>query len=245
MLGLIMIAITSFYIFSYVTVLYFPKLKNMDPYSRIKYARKQMRLVSKWMVKSLLIKEEIIYEDEAMFRGLDSKDGIVLISNHSSNLDIPLIINALSDSMDISYIAKKEMSTWPFFGKWIPESGGVFLDRENAREGIKGIKKGIEIVKNGHPLCIFPQGTRKRGFGENEFKKGSFKLATEVNGYVIPVAIKGSDLIQEPGKTAMKLGRKVIVYVGKPIKMSDLSEEEIKNINVILEEKIKAKSQLP
>lgn len=239
MIGLIMITLTTFYIFSFVTVLYFPKLKTMEPYERIKYARKQMRLVSKWMIKALMLKKEIIYEDEEMFKNLDTKDGVVIISNHSSNLDIPLIIDALSESIDISFVAKQEMKSWPFFGRWIPECGGVFLDRTNPREGIKGIRRGVELVKKGHPLCIFPQGTRKRGFGENEFKKGSFKLVTEAKGYVVPMAIRGSDLIQEPGKKAMKLGCKIIVHIGKPIKVSDLTEEELKNINEILEEKVR------
>ncbi len=239
MIGLIMITLTTFCMFSFVTLLYFPKLKTMESYERIKYARHQMRLVSKWMVKALMIKKEIIYEDEEMFRNLDTKEGVVIIANHSSNLDIPLVIDALSGSMDISFVAKQEMKTWPFFGRWIPECGGVFLDRINPREGIKGIRRGVELVKQGHPLCIFPQGKRKVGFGENEFKKGSFKLVTEAKGYVVPMAIRGSDLIQEPGKKAMKLGCKIVVHIGKPIKVDDLTEEELKNINEVLEEKVR------
>lgn len=237
MFGLLIIAITGFAIFSYVTIFKFHNLKRIEPFERVKYAREQMKLVSVTLVKAVRAKIEVIYEDKNSFEKLNEKDGLVFISNHSSNLDIPLLITAIP--MDLGFVAKKEMQDWIFFGKWMKETRCAFLDRVNPREGIKGIKYAAETVKDGHPILIFPQGTRKKEFGDNEFKKGSFKLATDVGGYIVPITIIGSDTIQEPGEKKVKLNQNVKIHIGKPINLQELSSEELKNINEVTEGKIR------
>lgn len=237
MIGLILAVLAWFLSFAFITIFYLPKAKKIKGYDGVKYAREKLHIVSRNIVKAISVKLEVDYENKEEFLKLDQKEGIVFISNHSSNFDIPILI--VSIPMDVAFVAKKEMETWPFFGTWMQYSKCAFLDRKNPREGMKGIKKAVEIVKQGHPMFIFPQGTRTQGFGENQFKKGSFKLVTEVNGYVVPVVLKGSDNIQAPGKKSVKIGQKVKVYIGNPIKVSEMSEEDLKRINEVLEEKIR------
>lgn len=236
MIGLIVVLTILFVNFIIITITKYNKIAKKERYEGVKEARKELKGIARKLIKSISVNLEILYEDEELFKSLDIKSGVVFISNHSSNFDIPILMNAVP--VDIGFVAKKEMETWPFFGKWMNLSGSIFLDRKNPREGIKGIKKAVEIVKEGHPIIIFPQGTRTAGFGENQFKKGSFKLATEVNGYVVPLILKGSENIQLPGKTAIKTGITVKVYIGNPIKLSQLPEDDLKNINKILEDKI-------
>ncbi len=52
----------------------------------------------------------------------------------------------------------------------------VFMDRQNVRAAVKTINEGVENLKNGYSMLIFPEGTRSRGENLGEFKKGSMKL---------------------------------------------------------------------
>lgn len=237
MIGLILVFFAGLLSFSYITVFHLPKIKRQNPCYGVKNAREKLEIVAKWFLRVIGLKLEVFYEDEEAFKSMDKDRGIVFVSNHSSNFDIPILIESIP--IDVGFVAKKEMETWPFFGTWMKYSGCAFLNRKNPREGIKDIKKAVSIVKEGHPLFIFPQGTRKSGFGNNEFKKGSFKLVTEANGYVVPVTMKGSDTIQKPGAKRIIMGRRVIVHIGTPIKVYELNEEDLKNLNQIIEGKIK------
>ena len=57
----------------------------------------------------------------------------------------------------------------------------LFLDRSNVKEGLKTILAGVDELKNGHSMWIFPEGTRNRGEEGSmlEFKEGSLKMRSE------------------------------------------------------------------
>lgn len=239
MLGLIITMIVLGSVFSFLTIFFMPKVLKKEPYQRVKYSREKMKFLAEKLLNSICVKIETIYEDENAIKNMDKNKPIVFVSNHSSNFDIPVLITALP--IDIGFVAKKEMEKWPFYGKWMKQTGCVFLDRENPREGIRAIKKAIEIVKNGHPIVIFPQGTRKQGFGEAEFKKGSFKLATDASGYVVPITVQGSDKVQAPAEAKVHMNKKVKVNIGKPIKIWELNEEEVKELHKVVENNIREK----
>ena len=67
------------------------------------------------------------------------------------------------------------------------EINSIFIDRFNMRESVKAIYAGVEKLKSGYSVIIFPEGTRSKGPFMNEFKKGSFKLAINANVPVIPL----------------------------------------------------------
>lgn len=237
MFGLIWASIVGLISFTYITVVHFPKLKTMEESERIKYGRGKLKVFSKNVLKSIGVKVRVKYEDENSFEEAVKNSKVVFISNHTSNFDIPVLMEGIK--VDIGFIAKQEMETWPFYGKWMKMSGSVFLNRENPREGIKGIKRAVELVKKGHPIIIFPQGQRKDNFGEKEFKKGSFKLVSDVGEVVIPIVLKGVNEIQKAKGKKVFWGKEVELVVCSPIDTRKLSEEENKNLNVIVENKIR------
>lgn len=55
------------------------------------------------------------------------------------------------------------------------------LNRDNIKEGMKTILKGIELIKNGSSVFIFPEGTRSKDEELLPFKEGSLKIAEKVN----------------------------------------------------------------
>ena len=86
---------------------------------------------------------------------------VLFIGNHRSYFDI--VITYARCKRLTGYVSKKEMESFPLLSIWMKYLYCLFLDRENARAGLKTILTAIEYVKNGVSICIFPEGTRNDG----------------------------------------------------------------------------------
>lgn len=236
MLGMILAAGTGLLLFIYISILYLPIIAMKDERTGVKLARKKLRWLSRIVLKSLGVKLRVIYKNRKNINALEREKGIIFVCNHQSNLDIPVIVSALH--IDVGFVAKKEMKSWPFFNIWMKRSKCVFLNRENPREGIKDIKEAVKVVKDGYPIVIFPEGERTLDGEILRFKKGSFKLATETNGIIVPLTLKGTFDIQKRGEWKMKRNQLVIIIVGEPIYVDSLSNDEIKELSTKVREVI-------
>lgn len=236
MLGLILASLTGFFLFSFISIAYLPKIRTMEERAGVEYARKKLKWLSEQILKSLDVKLDIKYKNREAIDSLDKKEGVIFVCNHQSNLDIPAIVTALH--IDVGFVAKHEMKRWPFFGTWMKKSNCVFLNRENPREGIKDIKKAVELIKEGYPTVIFPEGERSLTGKILNFKKGSFKLATETNGIIVPLTLKGTYDIQPRGTLKMARGKKVTLVVDEPIFVKNLSKDEEKVLATTVRDKI-------
>lgn len=236
MLGLILASLTGFFLFSFISIAYLPKIRTMEERAGVEYARKKLKWLSEQILKSLDVKLDIKYKNREAIDSLDKKEGVIFVCNHQSNLDIPAIVTALH--MDVGFVAKHEMKRWPFFGTWMKKSNCVFLNRKNPREGIKDIKKAVELIKEGYPTVIFPEGERSLTGKILNFKKGSFKLATETNGIIVPLTLKGTYDIQPRGTLKMARGKKVTLVVDEPIFVKNLSKDEEKVLATTVRDKI-------
>lgn len=125
------------------------------------------------------------------------------------------------------FIAKKEMGKVPFVRIWMRLLHCLFLDRSNPREGLTAILKGIEELKNGVSIVIFPEGTRNKGEGLMQFHGGSFKLADRSNCKIVPMAINNSDNVFENHFPAIK-STKMIIEFCKPIDVAAMDKEQRK-----------------
>ena len=236
MLGMILAAGTGLLLFIYISILYLPIIAMKDERTGVKLARKKLRWLSRIVLKSLGVKLRVIYKNRKNINALEREKGIIFVCNHQSNLDIPVIVSALH--IDVGFVAKKEMKSWPFFNIWMKRSKCVFLNRENPREGIKDIKEAVKVVKDGYPIVIFPEGERTLDGEILRFKKGSFKLATETNGIIVPLTLKGTFDIQKRGEWKMKRNQLVTIIVGEPIYVDTLSNDEIKELSTKVREVI-------
>ena len=229
MLGLLLASLTATVIFVVMSIIYLPLIALKNEEEGVLFAREKLKFLSKWILKSLAVDLEVQYKDFESVDSLDRKKGIICVCNHQSNLDIPAVTAALH--ADIGFVAKVEMKSWPFFNIWMKKSKCVFLDRSNPKAGIKSIKEAVELIKKGYPIVIFPEGERSFDGKLLPFKKGSFKLATETNGVIIPITVKGTMNIQKRGEWRMKRHQKVTVVIDRPIHLDELSRDEIKNLN--------------
>ena len=185
-------------------------------------------------------KVKVVYEnncEEEIKNIKKNNEATILISNHQSNLDIPILLGYLP--INFSFIAKKEMESWPLIGWWMKALNCIFLDRKNVRQGMKDMKEAIKKLKDGYSYVIFPEGSRSEDGNVGEFKKGSFKLATDSGVRIIPVTLVGTYNIQSKKSLKISPNKNVKIVVDKPITLDKLSSEEQKNINLIVNEIIK------
>lgn len=144
------------------------------------------------------------------------------VANHQSYFDIPLMVQIIDKPM--GFVAKKEMMKVPVLGTWIKRIKSVFIDRENVREALKTISEGVENIKNGYSMFIFPEGTRGKGGPIKEFKKGSLKLATKSGAPIIPITIDGAHNVLEATGKLQKAHVKITIH--EPIYTKGLSKED-------------------
>ncbi|WP_446898541.1 lysophospholipid acyltransferase family protein [Clostridium sp. LBM24168] len=164
------------------------------------------------------------------------KEACLFVSNHQGFLDIPIMISSIDRS--VGFIAKKEIKKVGIISYWMEQIKCVFMDRSNIRESIKSINEGINILKGGHSMVIFPEGTRSRGPKMGEFKKGSLKLALKSMVPIVPIAIDGSYKLREGNPHGNLKAGDVNFFICDPIYTKDLSKEQKDKLTETIKGKI-------
>lgn len=169
-------------------------------------------------VKLDVIGEENIPDEAALF-----------IGNHRSYFDI--VINYARCKRLTGFVAKKEMEKIPLLSVWMKYLYCLFLDRTNARAGLKTILTAIDQIKDGISIWIFPEGTRNKGeeLSMLDFKDGAFKIATKTGCAIVPVSINNMADVFEAHMPFIRKTHVIIEY-GKPIYPNELDAETKKHI---------------
>lgn len=153
---------------------------------------------------------------------------VLYVGNHRSLFDI--LITYIQVPRPTGYIAKIEIEKVPLLRWWMRHLYCLFLDRENIKQGLKTVLTGVEQVKSGISMTIFPEGTRCKEEGTLlPFKEGSFKIAEKGGVPIVPITIVNSSGIFENQFPRVK-AQTVIVDYGKPIYTKDLDKETLKNL---------------
>ncbi len=152
----------------------------------------------------------------------------VFIANHQGYADIVVMFKA-AQGRQIGFIAKDSLEKVPYFGKWIRAIRGVFIKRGDTREALKSIQTGVQTLKEGYSLVIFPEGTRSRSTEMGSFKAGSFKLATKARVPIVPISINGTRHMFED-RDVITGGATVDILIHPSIDTSSLDRHQTANI---------------
>lgn len=163
------------------------------------------------------------------------QDTFLIVADHQSFLDIPVLLGIID--RPLGFVSKKEVEKVPILSFWMKRLHCVFMDRENIREAIKAINEGIENLKKGYSMVIFPEGTRSKGKDIKEFKKGSLKLGTKANVPIVPITIEGTYKVWEEDHGLLKRAD-IIIQVSEPVNISSLSKEELNNLSETIRQTI-------
>jgi len=139
--------------------------------------------------------------------------GVLLCTNHISNLDPPVV--GITCPRPVAFMAKEELFRAPLL-KWILPNVLAFpVKRGLSDRG--ALRKGLSLLKEGHVLGLFPEGTRSKTGKVGKGLAGAGFFALRSDAFILPCAVIG------PYKPFKKLR---VVY-GKPIDFTELKKEKI------------------
>ena len=144
-------------------------------------------------------------------------ENYVYISNHTSIMDIPVMIYGLKDNIRIIY--KKELEKLPIFGRGIKVSPYIPVSRGDGMKSMHSLNEANKAMQENSSILIFPEGTRSQDGEIGEFKRGAFILAAKANKKIVPVTIIGTNNILAKGSIKANSG-KVKLIISKPIEIA-------------------------
>ena len=160
---------------------------------------------------------------------ISPREQYVLMVNHQSNLDIPVLVQSLV-SFQLRWIAKRELLWIPFFGWAMWASRHITIDRADPLTAIKSLKRAKERLAAGISIVVFPEGTRSRDGKLLRFKKGGFLLAAQANRPIVPVTINGSRHVLPAGAWHLRSGI-VEVIISEPIAVEGFAPGTLRHLS--------------
>lgn len=143
-------------------------------------------------------------------------ESYVVMSNHQSHFDIPVVFQALG--IPIRMVAKRELFGIPIMGPAMRYSGFVEVDRARHTRAVRSLESARErLIRDQTSVWIAPEGTRSLDGELGKFKRGGFHLAIDARLRILPVAIDGSLLVHRSGDKQVNKGRTVRVAIQPPI----------------------------
>ena len=166
---------------------------------------------------------------------------VLFVSNHRSLSDIPVAYTTLP--VNAGFIAKKEMQKIPGLSWWMRLLNCQFIDRQNIKEGMKTILKGIELIKDGYSIFIAPEGTRSKTEDMLPFKEGSLKMAEKTGCPIVPVAFTNTDAVFERQFPRVKRAHVIVEYC-EPVDPTQLEKEQRRQLGAYVQEIIRQKLEV-
>jgi len=161
-------------------------------------------------------------------------DSFIMVSNHGSLLDPPLLGHALG--RNISFMAKAELFEIPLLGFLIRACGAYPVKRGIADKNT--IKTACEKLSNNDCIGIFIDGTRQKNGRVNKPKQGAALLAFKNEKLLLPVAIVNSHRLIK-FKFCIPFFSKIVIKVGKPVHPPlSSSKKDLNLVTMLLQESI-------
>jgi 1-acyl-sn-glycerol-3-phosphate acyltransferase len=113
----------------------------------------------------------------------------VVVSNHQSLADIPLITHL---RIDAKWLAKAELFRTPVVGWLLRMAGDVPVERSDRRKAAHALLQCARLLKRRCSLVFFPEGTRSATGEILPFNEGPFQLAIREKIPVLPLVVDGS-----------------------------------------------------
>ncbi|WP_307038217.1 1-acyl-sn-glycerol-3-phosphate acyltransferase [Arthrobacter sp. B3I4] len=178
-----------------------------------------------WFMKTFVLGPVLKTLFRPWVKGLDNvpSDGAaILASNHlsfSDSIFMPLMV-----PRPVVFLAKSEY----FTGKGIKGrltaaffrlTNQLPMDRSGGAASALSLNAGMDVLKNGSLLGIYPEGTRSPDSRLHRGKVGVARLALQARVPVIPVAMIGTDKVQPIGKRMPNI-RRIGMIFGEPLDFS-------------------------
>jgi 1-acyl-sn-glycerol-3-phosphate acyltransferase len=146
----------------------------------------------------------------------------VVVSNHQSLVDIPLI-SCLP--WEMKWIAKAELFEIPIVGWMMRMAGDIPLDRKS-RGGAQALLRAKTYLQLNCPVMIFPEGTRSPDGRLQPFTDGAFHLAIKARAPVLPIVVEGSHPCLQKGSWKFGEPQDIYLKVLPPVPTSGMTSRD-------------------
>ena len=171
-----------------------------------------------WFLFALLgVKVEASYPE-----GFDPRRSAVILSNHQSWLDIPLVTGWVRP---VAFLAKKELYSIPLLGIPMRRVGCIEVARKDPKANAQIGPRMAAMMARGYSYGVFPEGTRTVDGTMNRFKTGIFKIVAGQPLEVWPVTIDGACRVMPKNRFGIFPGT-VKVTVHEPIPAEEVAKME-------------------
>jgi 1-acyl-sn-glycerol-3-phosphate acyltransferase len=147
-------------------------------------------------------------------RYLEKGRSFILMPNHQSHFDIPVLLGCLDTQF--RWLAKAELFKIPIFGRAMRGCGYISINRSNREAAFASIHQAAETIRGKASVLIFPEGTRSPNGKLLPFKKGGFVLAVDSGVPILPIGICGTGRILPKKRLLLDPGP-VVLWIGAPI----------------------------
>ena len=154
---------------------------------------------------------------------LDPDEPAIVMSNHASMIDIPVLFAALP--LHLRFIYKHSLAYIPIFGQVLPILGHISINRGNRTKSFQSLRRAGESIRSGIHVLIFPEGTRSQDAELLNFKKGGFVLALQEKLSIVPISLSHTRTVC-PRSSILTCSGKVKVHIHPSISAADYTIEQ-------------------
>lgn len=176
-------------------------------------------ILNLWVLKHLC---HIDYRVEGE-ENIPKNEACIIFSKHQSALETMMVQRVFPP---LTFVVKRELIFIPFFGWGLKSLDPIAIDRKAGRKAILQIvNQGIDRLKRGIWIVVFPEGTRSKPGTRLPYKKGGAILATKSGHRVIPVAHTAGEYWPK-GFLSRQTGT-IVMSIGPAIETKDRKPEEV------------------
>jgi 1-acyl-sn-glycerol-3-phosphate acyltransferase len=158
---------------------------------------------------------------------IDPKQPYVIVINHTSMMDIMSIYPL---PLVFKWVSKREVYRIPMVGRLLFMHGDIVINRASTKEAMQLVHtRGMEWLKKGASVSIFPEGTRSKDGEIHNFKAGAFILAKDAEVPILPVVLAGTNNMVR-NRIFMNWKNRIRIKVLPPVSKEEVVARPIKEV---------------
>jgi 1-acyl-sn-glycerol-3-phosphate acyltransferase len=188
--------------------------------------RRAMHAVERWWGRRVIAHLNVRL-DVSGFKHVDPRESYVVAPLHEGFLDIPALLHL---PLDLRFVARDELFTWPLFGPLLRDTGHVLVSPERPAWSYRKLRRELPpILAGGESVVIFPQGGIL-GI-EIDFLGGPFALARALRRPILPVALTGGHRTWEyPYTPRLRYGQRMSLHALPPIPATETATRPAEDV---------------
>ena len=191
--------------------------------------------LSKWLTDSFFGFGLVMKRKVEGIENLDPKGTYVMVLNHNSMVDILSIYNL---PLVFKWVSKREVYRIPIVGRLLLAHGDIVINRASTKEAMQLVHtRGMEWLKKGASVAIFPEGTRSKDGEIHNFKAGAFILAKDAEVPILPIVLEGTDRVVRKG-FFMNWSNQITIKILPPVTKEEVVERPIKEVMAEVHDKM-------